>query len=659
MGVLTGSPKGPIQLTDYSKNYLAAKTLKLKRKELELQEKLAEQKLNKGKTKGPPMAKFNKTEANFQDKFHSVHDEAMNQLDQFAINNADKLNPNSELYDIKTDRYFQNMQRSVTRAADHSNTWVTNGTDFLSYINEKDEYGNRKVDVSNLEQKPKYLNKNTILASMELRNEPFIFQDSYWSNDETIQQELVLRDGGDPENIDDYLVDNNGFFLSKSGGLVIELDSRGNKAGSGEFLIDDIFNQEISGDSVSFDSSGNLMYGDKLFFEHFDTGFFDKNKYQKLDKPTNFINELASKKLKFTNLLNQVSENKYEADNESIGKIRDQAISLFAWNGQTWGNDFGDALANQIARKYVSEKFGILESEVDQAQINAVIPMLKNNENLGEEFRPDGKPIKSVYDNKEIVTFNDYAGELILESYANQNRFNKKKFTKGTTVSISMTKEKAKTPSYNWATSRMSGEFAHIYPTHDTLNESATYSTYRYTGDKENITGSDYREFQNNTSFLPINRVAEQYITDTSGTFNGTRHAMVPIDSRTGKKMSGKWTDGNEMFRPSNPSDAKYCVIVPMYRGFFKPQNPDNIKRSIIQDGDVRPEDIFKSEKGIEVYIPMSQFTTTGKNMLYYSDFIDKAEEINNKGIYGKSGGPTYAEGGIVSNKNNWKLPGT
>ena len=296
MGVLTGSPKGPIQLTDYSKNYLAAKQLKLKRKELELKERLAEQQLNKGKTKGPPLAKFSKTEANFQDRFHSVHDEAMDQLDQFAINNADKLNPNSDLYDIKTDRIFQNMQKSVTRAADHSNGWVTNGTDFLSYINEKDDYGNRKVDVSSLEQKPKYLNINTVQTSMGLRNEPFSMQSSYWANDETVQQQLSLKEGGDPNNINDYLVDENGFFLSKGGGLVTELQSNGQNAQSGQFLIDDVFNQEISGDSIRFDNSGNLMYGDKMFFEHFDTGFFDKNKYQTLDKPTNFVYELAGKK---------------------------------------------------------------------------------------------------------------------------------------------------------------------------------------------------------------------------------------------------------------------------------------------------------------------------------------------------------------------------
>ena len=56
MGVLTGSPKGPIQLPDYNKNFIAVKELRLKRKELELKERLAEQQLNKGKTKGPPIA---------------------------------------------------------------------------------------------------------------------------------------------------------------------------------------------------------------------------------------------------------------------------------------------------------------------------------------------------------------------------------------------------------------------------------------------------------------------------------------------------------------------------------------------------------------------------------------------------------------------------
>ena len=49
-------------------------------------------------------------------------------------------------------------------------------------------------------------------------------------------------------NINDYLVDENGFFLSKGGGLVTELQLNGQNAQSGQFLIDDVFNQEISGD---------------------------------------------------------------------------------------------------------------------------------------------------------------------------------------------------------------------------------------------------------------------------------------------------------------------------------------------------------------------------------------------------------------------------
>ena len=604
MGVLTGSPKGPIQLPDYNQNFIAVKQLRLKRKELELKERLAEQQLNKGKTKGPPLAKFSKTEANFQDRFHSVHDEAMDQLDQFAINNADKLNPNSDLYDIKTDRIFQNMQKSVTRAADHSNSWVTNGTDFLSYINEKDEYGNRKVDVSSLEQKPKYLNINTVQTSMDLRNEPFIFQNSFWTNDETVQQQLSLKEGGDPNNINDYLVDENGFFLSKGGGLVVELQSNGQNAQSGLFTIDDVFNQEISGDSIRFDSNGNLMYGEKMFFEHFDTGFFDKNKYQTLDKPTNFIYELAGKKLKFSNLLNQVSENKYEIDNEAIGKIRQQGIDLFSWNGQTWGNDYGDALALQVARKYVSEKYGIQESEVDQAQINAVLPMIKNNEILAEEFRSeDGGFIKSVYDQKEIKTFNDYAGELILESYANQNRFSKEKFTSNRAE----IKEQLKI----------------------------------------------------NTNFITVEDVAQQYIEQKAGTFVGAQHAMIPIDSRTGKIMEGTWIDNNNQFKPLTAEDAKYCVIVPMFKGHFEPEDPDAIKRAISNDNaDAKPSEIVTID-GVETYVPMTQMNTMSSNLKLYSKFIEKAEEVNNNGVVGKSDSPSYAEGGIVSKKNNWKLPGS
>lgn len=55
-----------------------------------------------------------------------------------------------------------------------------------------------------------------------------------------------------------------------------ELQSNGQNAQSGQFLIDDVFNQEISGDSIRFDNSGNLMYGDKMFLNILTQGFLIK-----------------------------------------------------------------------------------------------------------------------------------------------------------------------------------------------------------------------------------------------------------------------------------------------------------------------------------------------------------------------------------------------
>ena len=331
-------------------------------------------------------------------------------------------------------------------------------------------------------------------------------------------------------------------------------------------------------------------------------------------------------------------------------------MDLFSWNGQTWGNDYGDALALQVARKYVSEKYGIQESEVDQAQINAVLPMIKNNEMLAEEFRSeDGGFIKSVYDQKEIKTFNDYAGELILESYANQNRFSKDKFTSNRAEA----KEQLKINEYKWESSQMLGNVAHVYPTHENFTEETSFTSYGYTGSQENITGSDYLSFQNNTNFITVEPIAQQYIEQKAGKFVGAQHAMIPIDSRTGEIMDGTWIDNNNQFKPANIDNAKYCVIIPMFKGHFTPKDPESIKKSISkEDSDVQPSKIV-TIKGIETYVPMSQMNTMTSNKNLYSNFIEKAEEVNNNGVVGKSDSPSYAEGGIVSKKNNWKLPGS
>ena len=48
MGITVGQPSGPIQLPDIAKNRLAYKEFGLKKRQLELQEKLAEQRREKG-----------------------------------------------------------------------------------------------------------------------------------------------------------------------------------------------------------------------------------------------------------------------------------------------------------------------------------------------------------------------------------------------------------------------------------------------------------------------------------------------------------------------------------------------------------------------------------------------------------------------------------
>ena len=81
MGITVGQPTGPIQLPDIAANRLAYKEFGLKRRQIELQEKLAEQKLNEKKKKSGKYTtpKISDAKPNFNEKFRPLNDTLVSQ----------------------------------------------------------------------------------------------------------------------------------------------------------------------------------------------------------------------------------------------------------------------------------------------------------------------------------------------------------------------------------------------------------------------------------------------------------------------------------------------------------------------------------------------------------------------------------------------------
>lgn len=666
MGITVGQPKGPIQLPDIAKNRLAYKEFGLKKRQIELQEKIAEQKINDQKKKSGKYTtpKISDAKPDFNEKFRPLHDTLVSQLDNYYVQYADQLNPNNTadddipgVYDPKIHRFIKNYENSMLGFATHSNTWTTNANDFFKLMEKGDEEGN-PWDLGLLEQHPVFLTTDRVNEKIGNTGGYVNLSDprinSLWvGNPENggKKQELVLKEGGDPNNISDYLTDNEGYLLDKDGGRIIEHGAYGKFQDSGNYLISDVFNQQINPSFLGVDQNGNITYRGRQYYDYFDVNMWDQGKYIK-PQELNYIQSFAEG-LDYTNLLTQDPNNinRKIVSKESIGNLREQIITGFSFTppreGKSgyWGNNNGQQLAEQIAiealllQGITSPSKNRVADEIEKIMLNQALPTGNNK-----------IPTTSKYDGYEIKTYNDLASEIILKQYNSYHNFedlNK--------PSVSTESRESKSFGLDNLTSMtfenydMSGnQFTTGYGDYPPAEARSEISQNIAFGSWEDLgTGDVNVGTYANTGFLTGNNTLTSAINNVNGKFTmGGRVELVPINRKTGELMNGKWDKGNQRFAVDGKytmEQAKLCILVPCYYGTFKMSETDynNVVDKFNPDSDWTDEDLAKynidpDDYSIDIFAPITRVHSKDRYEYLYGDYIDLSIGISNNGIYYK-----------------------
>jgi len=664
MGITVGQPTGPIQLPDIAKNRLAYKEFGLKKRQLELQEKLAEQKINEQKRKSGKYTKPKISDAkpNFNEKFRPLHDELVSQLDNYYIQYADQLNPNNTadddipgVYDPKIHRFVQNYENSMLGFADHSNTWTTNANSFFDTMGGE---GDQEMDLSLLEQHPVFLTVDRVNEKMNASSGYGSLEDpqimSLWRGNEENggkSQQLVLREGGDPTNINDYLTNNEGQLIDADGFPIIEHGPYGKFKQSNKYIVSDVFNQDISPSKLSVDVNGNITYGGKHYYDYFDVNMWDQGKYIKKEE-INYIQNFAED-IDYEGLLQVDPGNpmKKIVTKDSFGNLRNQIINGYSWNQDLnkgsggWNSESSDEIAWQVAgislrmQGISSPSPGRLEDEFFKIMRNDLLPSGDNN-----------LPRTSQYDGYEIKTYNDLVSELILEQFNGYKSFelynssssvdskNKRESTDWDNA-LSSPHEMA-FDVYNILGAQIKTGYGGAPPqaVQSQIKQNQTWMPHQDLG-----TGSVNNQTYNRTGFITGSSEISEILNTTVGTFkSGNKVSLVPINRKTGQMMQGEWKEGNQQFVVSesySKEQAELCILVPCYYGEFvlKQEDLDAIKANTPAEDLVEGSDLsvfLNGEGRVPVFTPIHRIHSKDTYEYHYGDYIDMAAGISNSGIY-------------------------
>lgn len=670
MGITVGKPIGPIKLPDIAANRLAYKEFGLKKRKLELEERMAEEKLRQQKAKSGKSTKqkISSITPNFDDKFKPLHDDLMDQLDSYYTQYADELNPNNTadddipgVFSPKRARFVSNFENSITGFATHSGEWTTEASTFLGDMTATNDDGSQKMNLSLLEQHPVYLTMDRVnekiggASDYANINDPRIT--GLWSgNPENggLSQELVLKEGGDPNNINDYLSEN-GYLIDKNGSPIIEHGAYGKRKDSGNYIVTDVFNREISPDYLGVDANGNVLYGGKQYYDYFDKNMWDQGKYIKPEEK-NYIQSFAEG-LEYTNLLtiDPSNPNQKIVSEESINNIRNQIGSGFNYQPPAggkdgrWGSVNGLETAEQVAiislqmQGITNPSKGKLADEIEKIMQNDTLPSGENK-----------LPRVSAYDGYEIKTYNDLASELILKEYNSFNSFvnyNKPSQTQDTRDSKAFRLAMDSPSQLAFDSYDISGSnFVTGYgaaPAKEVLSEisgNRSFAPFQDLG-----TGDVDMSTYNNTGFLTGNETLTKAIENMTGQFkSGGNVSLVPINRQTGEIMDGKWDAGNQIFSVSESytkDQAELCIVVPCYYGKYELSKKDmkSVHLQINPNGKASEGDlakyINKDQGSINVFIPVTRVHSVDRAEYVYGDYMDMAMGISNDGIhYGGTG---------------------
>lgn len=666
MGITVGKPTGPIQLPDIAKNRLAYKEFGLKRRRLELEEQLAQQKLNQGKggVSKPTKPEISKIKPNFNEKFQPLHDSIMNQIDSYYFQYADELNPNNTaddnipgVFNPQRARYISNFENSALSFAQHSNDWTTQANNMFSAMTELDEKGNPKLDLSLFEQHPVYLSVDRVnerisgISGYVGIDDPQV--KSLWNGNPENggkTQSLVLKEGGDPNDINDYL-SKDGYFIDNNGNRIIEHGAYGKPAQSNQYLISDVFNQTIDPSFLGVDNNGNITYKGQYYYDYFDKKMWDQGKYIRKEQ-TNYIQDFAEK-IKYTGLLevDPTQPNRKIVTSKTFNNLRTQIIDGFKWDQNlnqgkgSWSSETSQQIAEQIARISL-EMQGISNPSKGRVE-DEYFKIMRNDELPGGK---NGLIRTSQYDGYELKTYNDLVSELILEQfngYKNFEQFN----------SSASTDAASKRNSSDW--SDMMDNVSDM--AFDTYNILGNQIKTGYGGAPPQAVVSKIKANQTwqlhqpipdgdvsdqtymNTGFITGSPEISSAITGRVGNFKqGNQVSLVAINRETGELMLGKWDKANQKFAVSNQytkEQASKCIVVPCYYGEFQISKEE--MKGIIANTpaeDLTPgtplNQFLTGDGTVATFVPIHRIHSKDTYDYHYKEYIEMSTGISNNGIY-------------------------
>tara|TARA_R100000329_G_scaffold64805_1_gene57494 strand:- start:7328 stop:9388 length:2061 start_codon:yes stop_codon:yes gene_type:complete len=652
------------KIFDFAGHRLRKQELRLKERQLNLKEG------KQGDQMRQSAVRESKIDPKFAEKFLPGQEELLRQLDQYAATYANELNhKNTATDDIEgqfdPDIYsvYRNMERQIMLFAEHSVQYVNEYKSQHGKVRELDVNGNPVYNLDVLEQDPVYLTKEMVERNMgdneNMDDYSWMWNAGGTAHDDGAGQQTALKENGEYKYMDGPGGEK--FLLGEDGNRLIayELDANNKvvQSQSGKYAFETRFNEEYNPLFTKFDAKGNIVYGESgseiAFYDYWSKEFdiLDKKKYS-----TNGIDEISNG-LKFNILYDETGSgaNGY-LTSEAMNGLWNQAERASMWDRSmadgkgSWSNNFAEFASRQAAEQLLIDLNGVQPSPeaITEAQRKIKLGILRGDDDeLLGELPEDLKKSSAHAPGKQLETYQDYMTEMILDHWKSrhasidirkpQGIVNKE--TLFDNPNASSTETVIELSGGGTAVNTIAFEHA---VSKDLTNLDRPWKPISMDGDNvAEINNSTDVAFQ---SFDPImtgilQRGAAQ------GTINAGKTGFRVIDKRTGKLMNNvKFDKSKNSFMFADAESAQNGIVVFGFDGYWKAKNPNQVRALISGDteGNLNNEDkvylnkILDNEDGIEGFFPINQNLLSVGELKLYKEQIEFGETI--KKVYIENG---------------------
>tara|TARA_R100001440_G_scaffold15438_1_gene26218 strand:- start:10793 stop:12946 length:2154 start_codon:yes stop_codon:yes gene_type:complete len=633
----------------------------------------------------PPKIEEN-ADAKFNDLYNSL-------IEAQYVYNKENVN---ELYEKNTadDNYFGEYDPIKGAASDtrdleinkvgvHTQAYVKNYNEFHALVNEKDEYGFNKYDLSNLQTIDVPLTKSMLDANLK---EGQTYQDlSYmWyghdSGNKDYYQEAALTESSTEENKqyvfvkdeatgEEVMVDVDGnpmrAFKNRGGieggrGRVEPVALR-NEDGTIRYAYQDLMDEVVDPAKFSFSDKNVPQYDGQNFYEYFSLGKFDKSKLsdQALNIPgiSHFADQLSYDSL-LLDQPNETSPNKY-LTNEAVSDLRQQAMKMATFRDNF--NSFQDMRMNKAIEEAAERMYRDANpnGQMPEGFTRVFLQMVKEGDgDLGklssnESFSDYN--VKYQWGEKKgqrIENARDVVAEMVLNDFmTGYAQFDQGSAPQGTVPATFKWNENKGSRSSILGNTVGVQEFR--LESRDQLKgQDVTFGTHNFV----NVGNERLLRNKDDVGFVfSGEEFSRDLLNGVSGKVNAGAIVAIAVDKRTGEIIKydtdayqGRPEDmqnSRSSFVFDSQEQADNAIIIPALFGKFTPRDEDKLKKNIqakiTDDGAImvngqplRSQDmdvILSNVKNADMFFPLNNRVSTDED---YKNYIDYIDGINETGIF-------------------------